>query len=82
MAKRKLSKKQKETIKRMKETRQIDSDNLRHLIEGKLEWAKMEIAKGKKKKEELILQIERLKGIVIFIEDLLQPPEEDTKKGK
>ena len=83
MAKRKLSKKQEKTIKRMKESRQLDSANLRHIIEEKLVWVKSEIAKGQKQQENLKIQVERLVGIVLFIEELLQPPlKEETKKGK
>ena len=81
MARKKISKKQKDTMERMKKNRQIDSDNLRHVIEGKLTWAKAEIEKGKRQQEALKLQIARLKGIVLFIEDLLQPPEKESKQG-
>lgn len=82
MARRKMTEKQEETLDRMKETREIDSINLRELIQSKLEWAKAEKRKGEgqmktflSQMETLKYQIARLDGIILFIEDLLKPQE-------
>jgi len=74
MARKKISKKQEEIQKRMKKTRQIDSVNLRLIIEAKLKWVNTEIIKGKKQIETIKTQITRLEGIQLFINDLLLPP--------
>ena len=79
--KKKLNKKQEETIERMKKTRQLDNVNLRSLIEKKLKWAVVEKEKGIKQAENLKIQIARLDGIILFIKDLLSPVE-DTKEEK
>lgn len=79
---RKISKKQKETLKVMKKNRQIDSDSLRNIIEQKQKWAFTEKNKGLKNMEELKIQIERLNGILLFIQDLLQPKEEKKEERK
>ena len=73
--KNKLKKKQKETISRMKETRQLDNANLRSLIEAKLKWAIIEKEKGIKQIENLKIQTARVEGIILFIKDLLNPVE-------
>ena len=80
MARKKLSKKQKETIKKMKKNRQVDSANLRVIIEGKLKWVNAEIVKGKKQVQTIKTQVIRLEGIKLFIEDLLQPPLEKKEE--
>ena len=82
MRKRKISKRQKNTIKKMKKIRQVDNANLRSLIEGKLKWVNAEITKGRKQTEIIKIQIIRLEGIKLFIEDLLQPPLEEKKEEK
>jgi len=74
--KRKITKKQKETLEKMKLNRQIDSNNLRELIKGKLDWAKKEKAKGESTINQVKIQIARLDGIILFINDLLQSSEE------
>ena len=74
MARKKISKKQEEIQKRMKKTRQIDSVNLRLIIEAKLKWVNTEIIKVKNQIETIKTQITRLEGIQLFINDLLLPP--------
>ena len=80
--KKKLSKKQEETIAKMKSNRQIDSKNLRDIIIGKLEWAKAEKAKGEKAIKQIQFQVAKLEGIILFINELLQPPLEKKEEKK
>ena len=69
----KTSKKRAEkTLKRMKKTRQIDSDNLRAIIQQKLKWAEIEKQKGLKIIQENQKVIMKLDGIILFIKDLLE----------
>lgn len=82
MARRKISKKQKEIQERMTKTRQIDSVNLRLIIESKLKWVNAEIIKGKKQIETIKTQITRLEGIQLFVNDLLLPPIKKKNKRK
>ena len=82
MARKKINKKQEEIQKRMKKTRQVDSVNLRLIIEGKLKWVNTEIIKGKKQIETIKTQINRLEGIQLFINDLLLPPIKKKNKRK
>lgn len=74
--KRKMTKKQKKTLKTMKLNRQIDSNNLREVIRQKLIWAQNEKKKGLQQVETLKIQIERLNGIILFVKDLLEPEKE------
>ena len=73
--KKKMNKKQKDTLKRMKKVRQVDSNNLREVIKQKLIWAQQEKLKGLKQIETTKIQVERLNGIIIFVKDLLEPIE-------
>jgi len=75
----KLTEKQKKTIKKMKEVRQIDSQNLRGIIKQKLEWAKNEKKKGETQLQSLKIQIARIDGIILFIQDLIIPVKEENK---
>ena len=77
---RKMNKKQKQTLKTMKKNRQVDSDNLRNIIEQKRKWALAERTKGLKNIDDLKIQVERITGILLFIQDLLQPPEKKEEK--
>jgi len=84
MAKRKVTKKkilkvQKDTIKKMKETRQIDSKVLRDLIEQKLKWAIVERNKGLALIRQTQVEVTKLEGIVLFIKDLLDPIKKEEK---
>jgi hypothetical protein len=89
MARKKMNEKQEATLGRMKETREIDAVNLRETIKAKLDWAKAEKRKGEGQIKTLVTQIETLKyqiarldGIIIFIEDLLNPREANTTENK
>jgi len=77
--KKKSKKAQDKIWKRMKKTRQVDSNNLRLIIENKEKWVDIEIIKGKKQIESIKIQIARLEGIKLFINDLLQPPIKEKK---
>jgi len=74
-----MTKKQKATLKRMKKNRQIDSNNLRNLIEQKQKWAVAERVKGLRQIEALKAQVLKLEGIILFIKDLLEPEEKENK---
>lgn len=89
MTKKKMTEKQEATLGRMKETREIDSVNLRETIKAKLDWAKAEKRKGEGQMKTLLTQMETLKyqiarldGIVLFIEDLLKPQENKVEESK
>ena len=71
-----MKKKQEETIIKMKKRRQIDSENLRSLIQGKLRWAEIEREKALKIIEANRKEILKLDGIILFIKDLMEPDEE------
>jgi len=77
--KKELPDKQKKTIKKMKETRQIDSSNLRQLIIAKKTWAINEVKRGQTQMQELRDTILKLQGILTFIEDLTIPIEKEEK---
>lgn len=74
----KMTKEQKRVLKTMKKTRQIDSQVLRDLIQTKLKWAIIERKKGLNQIENIKIQINKLEGIILFIQDLL----EIKKRGK
>jgi hypothetical protein len=76
-----------ETLERMEQSRQIDSNRLRDIIIQKLKWVEEEKKKGETVKQELLQKMEilkhqmiRLEGIILFINDLLNPPEKDETK--
>ena len=73
-------KKKEETLERMTKTREIDTQNLRNLIEKKLEWAENQRLEGLKQMEALKTQVLRLEGIILFVKDLLQPKENKNEK--
>lgn len=77
--KEKDKKKKLATLKRMEATREKDSQNLRDLIKGKLVWAMNEKQKGLKVIRETQVQVHRLDGIIIFIQDILNPKKEKPK---
>ena len=77
MAKKRIKKelpiKQKKTIAKMKKTRQIDSNNLRQLILAKKTWTINEIKRGKQQQRDIQVTINKLEGILAFIQDLTEP---------
>ncbi len=73
--KKKMTKKQKETLKKMQINRQLDSNNLREIIKAKLDWAKKQKTKGEGAIKQIQFQIAKLDGIILFINELLMPPE-------
>ena len=78
--KKKLTKKQENTLKHMKERRQIDSNNLRQIITAKLKYAYAEKEKALKYIANTNIQIERLNGIILFCKDLIEPIKKEEKK--
>ena len=79
MNKKKLTRKQKETIKKRKVQKQIDSNNLRAIVKAKREWTINEIKRGKKQIQETTVTLYKLQGILAFINDLVEPIKEDEK---
>ena len=77
--KKKLNKAQENTLKKMKLQRQIDSNVLRDVIEQKLKWAKNEHLKGLNLIRQTQVEVTKLEGILIFIQDLLTPINEEGK---
>ena len=79
MVKTNKKKKQEESLNRRKIRKQkrlqIDSDNLRLVIQQKLKWAEIEREKGYKIIAENKKIITQLDGIILFIKDLLEPEE-------
>ncbi len=75
----KLNKKQKKTLETMKKNRQLDSNNLREVIRQKAEWVNKEIKKADKVIEDTKAQKLRLQGVILFINDLLEPPLEEKE---
>ena len=73
----KLSEKQKKTIAKMKKTRQIDSNNLRQLILAKKTWTINEINRSKQQQRDVQVAINKLEGILAFIQDLTEPENKD-----
>ncbi len=70
----KISKEKLAFLKKLKESPQIDRVDLKNIIIGKKAWIKSEIAKGLRQQENLKIQLERLQGMLMFIDDLMQPP--------
>ena len=75
----KLKEKQKKTIKKMKEVRQIDSNKLRLIIEEKKKWAIAELKRGQIQQQQLRDTMLKLQGILAFINDLTEPVEKEEK---
>ena len=75
--KKELPIKQKKTIAKMKKTRQIDSNNLRQLILAKKTWTINEINRGKQQQRDVQVAINKLEGILAFIQDLTEPENKD-----
>ena len=92
MARKKITKeeikeKKEKTLETMKNNRMVDSNCLRDLITDKLKWAKEEKEKGlnaiksyQAKIDELKIQIHRLDGVIIFVNNLLAPKEEKKEE--
>lgn len=71
----KLSKKQEETIERMKQVRQEDNVNLRKKIEEKLIWIDEQIKLGEKQITITEQKILRLNGAEIILKELIAKQE-------
>jgi len=77
--KKELPEKQKKTIKKMKATRLLDSNNLRQVILAKKAWTINEIKRGRQQQRDIQVTINKLEGILTFIMDLTEPTEKDSK---
>jgi hypothetical protein len=76
----KLNEKQKKTLKKMKLQRQLDSNNLRQLIIEKKKWTINEIRRGQQQIQAIQKTLYNLEGILLFINDLIEPIEKEEKK--
>lgn len=74
-SKKKLTDRQKKTIAKMKEIRAIDSKNLRQIILAKKKWTINEINRGQQSIQTIQKTLYNLEGILLFINDLLEPEE-------
>ena len=87
MSRRKITKKQEETVEGMKERRAKDCTNLREDIESKLKWANLEKAKGLATIEKQIAQIKenkdtllKLEGAILVLTQLLEAKQKEEPK--
>lgn len=88
---RKNKEKKEKTLERMEKVRTEDNKNLRDTMTQKITWAKEEIQKGQngilRHKENIRLieiQIQRLQGMIIGFEEVLNPkeePQDDNNKN-
>jgi len=69
--------KMEKTLQKMEEVRQIDSNRLRDIIKAKKAWAIAEKVKASKYIVDTNIQIERLNGILLFCQDLMDPVEKE-----
>ena len=86
MARKKLTKKQEQTLDAMKERRVKDSTNLRTIIEIKLKWAQNEQLKGLETIKRQLQQVQdnketllKIEGIITVLNQLLEPIIEESK---
>jgi len=73
----KQKKKMQETLKRMQEVRDKDDKHLRDILKEKLVWATKERQKGLKFIEETKVKVLKLSGMIILINDVLNPKKEE-----
>ena len=70
-------KKKEETLKRMEETREKDDQHLREVLKNKIVWATQERQKGLNLIEETKVKVYKLTGMMILINDVLNPKKEE-----
>lgn len=70
-------KKKEETLKRMQEVREKDDQHLREILKNKLVWVTQERQKGLKFIEETKVKVLKLNGMMILINDVLNPKKEE-----
>ena len=75
----KQKKKIKATLNRMQKTREIDTQNLRIIIEAKLKWAEIEKLKGIRAVDSLQKQVLRLEGVITAFKELLESKKEEKE---
>lgn len=78
-----LNKKQKEMLKKRKaknlEKKEIDSNNLRAIIMSKKAWALNEKRRGLEQINKIQMELLKIEGIILFIDDLTLPKEKEEK---
>ena len=72
-------KKKKKTLRRMQETRDKDDQHLREILKNKLVWATQERQKGLNLIEQTKVKVLKLNGMIILINDILNPKKEKNK---
>lgn len=65
------------TLKRMQEVRDKDDQHLREVLKNKLIWATQESQKGLKLIEETRVKVLKLSGMIILINEVLNPKKEE-----
>lgn len=70
-------KKKEKTLKRMQEVRDKDDQHLREILKNKLVWATAERQKGLNLMEETKVKVLKLSGMIILINDILNPKKEE-----
>jgi len=70
-------KKKERTLKKMQETREKDDRYLRDILKEKLVWATQERQKGLNLIEETKVKVLKLNGMIILINDVLNPKKEE-----
>ena len=77
--KKKAKTKTEKTIAKMQKVREIDSCNLRDVLNDKLKWAVTEKQKALKQIEQLKIQAHRLDGVILLMKDLSTEKNEESK---
>jgi len=67
------------TIEKMQKIRDIDSCNLRDLLNDKLKWAIAEKQKAVQQIEQLKIQAHRLDGVILLMKDLCTEKDKENK---
>ena len=70
-------KKKEKTLKRMQEVRDKDDQHLREILKNKLVWVTQERQKGLKFIEETKAKVYKLTGMIMLINDVLNPKKEE-----
>ena len=70
-------KKKEETLKHMQETRDKDDQHLREILKNKLVWVTGERQKGINLIEETKVKVYKLAGMMMLINDVLNPKKEE-----
>lgn len=73
-------KKKEETLRRMQEVRDKDDQHLREILKNKLVWVTQERQKGINLIEQTKVQVLKLTGMIMLINDVLNPKKKEENK--